>query len=99
MEAIGQYLGTFPRRIKGKKTNKFFLLADEISQLTGDPPLRWVREVKLHPWAAGVAACRTWLRIIHCSILHAVTIPEVITLVLHPAFRRAAVVEGFRNSP
>jgi hypothetical protein len=42
---------------------------------------------------------RTWLRIIHWHILVAFTIPEVITLVLHPAFRRAAVDRGFRKFP
>lgn len=41
---------------------------------------------------------RTWLRIIHCTILYAFTIPEVITLVLHCAFRRAAVVEALGSS-
>ena len=42
---------------------------------------------------------RTWLRIIHWRILVAFTIPEVITLVLHPIFRRAAVDGGFRKFP
>ena len=53
--------------------------------------------VELHAWAA--RACSAWLRIIHCDILCAFTIPEVVTLVLHPTFRRAAVTVGFRNSP
>ena len=44
-------------------------------------------------------ALSAWLQIIHCCILCAFTIPEVITLVLHPAFRRAAVTVGFRNFP
>ena len=52
--------------------------------------------VELHPYPGGL---RAWLRIIHCTILCAFTIPEVITLVLHPVFRRAAVTEGFRNFP
>ena len=40
---------------------------------------------------------RTWLRIVHVSVV-AFTIPEVITLVLHPVFQRAAVDEALGGS-
>jgi hypothetical protein len=55
MEAIGRFLPTFPQAISGKRTNKYFLIAEEIARLTGDTPLRWVRDVKQHPWAAETA--------------------------------------------
>lgn len=54
MEAIGTLLPQIGS-VKGKKTNKFFLMAEEITKITGEPVTRRLREVKQNQWAAETA--------------------------------------------
>jgi hypothetical protein len=54
MESIGNLLPQVMPKL-GKKTNKFFLLAEEITKITREPVTRRLREVKQHQWAAETA--------------------------------------------
>ena len=38
-------------KFKKSKTNKIFLVSEEIAKLTDTKPSRWYREVKNHDWA------------------------------------------------
>lgn len=52
MEPISKLL-QFKAKTKFKKhkTNKFYLIAEDIAKITKTKPLRWIREVKRHEWA------------------------------------------------
>ena len=66
MDAIGNLLPQFTRSA-GKRTNKFFLLAEEITKITGEPVTRRIREVKQNQWAAETALRKLRERIKECG--------------------------------
>ncbi len=69
MEAIGNLLPQIVPQA-GKKTNKFFLLAEEITKITHEPVTRRIREVKQNQWAAEAALRTLKERIKECGRPH-----------------------------